>query len=160
MKKKRSPQEEHELFEFWIKVIFVAFVFALFIILPHFARAQYQSSPEPTSASSSSTLTLEILPTQEFLSIQQQTSIEDGELLASYSSGIRANTSWEVEIVPLLSPGLHHPPICSSSVLAGSRNLDNDYQELTWSCRQELSAADLFQPAEIPVLVLESSSLR
>lgn len=140
----RLPRDKDEQAEFWIKVLFVLFVFFLFIALPGVfgkSKAAYNSGDTGASASGQQTLTLVILPALDVQPLGERTEESPREITKTLLLGVRVNTAWSFE-AKASGPGLLSQPLCTTRGQIGERNKDDGFQLLEISCRQPLSWGD------------------
>jgi hypothetical protein len=123
-------------FEMLFKILFIFLVIAIFAFIPWLFGSESDAAYS-TNASSSSTLTVVVLPALEH-------TVLGAELIDSDSTafllGLRSNTAWGIDYTVENSGSTASS--CSTSGADGQRNYDNSFQELLISCDTAWSWAD------------------
>ena len=136
----RLPENENERAEFWTKVLFLAFVFALFIFVPAVFGAR-DKAPTPQSTSIGQELTVIVLPALEVQTVGERTKQTSySEIEKTILVSLRANTAWSLSYSA--TGNLSSQPQCSSSGDTGLRNQNDNAQLFQIACRQNISWAD------------------
>jgi hypothetical protein len=117
----------------------------LLFCFPSFASASYSSGQGPQSVSTSSTLTLTVLPTVEHDLVSVASLDKENTL---YSFSLRANTSWSISY-RAYREGSTTPTDCQTIGSIGQRNLDNNAQSFAVHCYTPFSWANSPDSSEV-----------
>jgi hypothetical protein len=137
----RQPDDKQS--EIILKALFLAFVFALFILVPALFgnKSSANTSATAPAVSTQQELSLVILPALETMTIGESTDQVSSQYIEkTLLVGLRANTGWTLDYQA--SSNLSSEPSCISPDWSGERNLNNSMQTFSISCRQEISWGD------------------